>query len=369
MDITHDVDKFAVRDGALHLWSAVPYLPIGAHVAVVDPGVGTARNGIALQTLRGDYLVGPDNGLLMPAAARLGGITKAHLLEDPRYRLAPVSTSFHGRDVFAPAAAHLATGHAHRGAGRPLDPRQLQELDWPRPVVRPGVLDSHVLYVDGFGNVKLSALGGDLNAALPGLRPGEPLLVRVGDGARGDGRTAATWAATFGAVRARGPAALSRLVRARVPRGQPGLGRGDARAHERTTRSRSPARPRPSCHRRARRHEAYGRRSAPTLISAADPRDRGDQSPRVGDGEATRIRSPPVVLGAVERAVGRLEHGSRRRTRHREAGDADRAAGAARLAVAPARVASADVRRTRCATPIAPRAVVDGRRSANSSPP
>ena len=88
VDITHDVDKFAVRDGALHLWSAVPYLPVGAHVAVVDPGVGTARHGIAMQTLRGDYLVGPDNGLLMPAAARLGGITKVHVLEDPRYRLA-----------------------------------------------------------------------------------------------------------------------------------------------------------------------------------------------------------------------------------------------------------------------------------------
>ena len=199
IDITHDVDKFAVRDGALHLWSAVPYLPIGAHVAVIDPGVGTARYGIAVQTLRGDFLVGPDNGLLMPAAARLGGITKAHILEDPRYRLSPVSMSFHGRDVFAPAAAHLVTGTPIEDLGRPIDPRQLQELDWPTPIVRPGVLDSHVLYIDGFGNVKLSALGPDLNAALPGLRPGEVLLVRVGDGAAAATHRA-TWAATFGAV-------------------------------------------------------------------------------------------------------------------------------------------------------------------------
>jgi S-adenosylmethionine hydrolase len=199
IDITHDVDKFAIRDGALHLWSAVPYLPVGVHVAVVDPGVGTSRHGVAMQTLRGDYLVGPDNGLLMPAAARLGGITKVHVLEDPRYRLAPVSTSFHGRDIFAPAAAHLATGTPIEELGRPYDPRLLQDLDWPRPVMRPGVLDSHVLYVDEFGNVKLSALGGDLNAALPGLRPGEPVLLRVGDGA--DARThRATWAVTFGAV-------------------------------------------------------------------------------------------------------------------------------------------------------------------------
>ena len=117
VDLAHDVDKFAIRDGALLLWSAVPYLPIGAHVAVVDPGVGTERKGIAIQAARGDFLVGPDNGLLMPAAARLGGITHAHLLENPRYSLPDVSSSFHGRDVFAPAAAHLADGRPHRGAG------------------------------------------------------------------------------------------------------------------------------------------------------------------------------------------------------------------------------------------------------------
>jgi S-adenosylmethionine hydrolase len=199
LDLSHDVDRFAVRDGALHLWSAAPYLPIGTHVAVVDPGVGTARYGIAVQTLRGDFLVGPDNGLLMPAAARLGGITKAHLLEDPRFRLSPVSTSFHGRDVFAPAAAHLATGTPIEDLGRRLDPRQLHDLAWPRPVIRAGVLDGHVLYVDGFGNLKLSALGGDLSAALPGLRAGEPLLVRIGEGP--DATThRTTWAPTFGAV-------------------------------------------------------------------------------------------------------------------------------------------------------------------------
>ena len=111
------------------LWSAAPYLPVGAHVAVVDPGVGTARKGIAMRTARGDHLVGPDNGLLMPAAARLGGITAAHLLEEPRYALPDISTSFHGRDIFAPAgirlipvvheqgAAHMADGYS-RVSGR-----------------------------------------------------------------------------------------------------------------------------------------------------------------------------------------------------------------------------------------------------------
>ncbi len=199
VDIAHEVDKFAIRDGALLLWSAVPYLPIGAHVAVVDPGVGTARKGIAIQTLRGDYLVGPDNGLLMPAAARLGGITRAHLLEDPRYSLPEISSSFHGRDVFAPAAAHLADGVAIDQLGRAVDPRRLAELEWPRPAILPGRLASQAIYLDTFGNVKLSALVEDLASALPGLQLGERLVVRIGAGAalREIGMP---WVRTFGEV-------------------------------------------------------------------------------------------------------------------------------------------------------------------------
>ena len=199
VDLAHEVDKFAVRDGALLLWSAVPYLPVGAHVAVVDPGVGTSRQGLAIQTQRGDFLVGPDNGLLMPAAARLGGITKVHALENPRYRLSPVSTSFHGRDIFAPAAAHLADRTAIEDLGRPLDPRRLVELDWPRPEVRPGSVRSSVVYVDTFGNVKLSALEADVQKALPNLLANEPLIVRVTRG--GETREInVVWASTFGSV-------------------------------------------------------------------------------------------------------------------------------------------------------------------------
>lgn len=199
VDLSHGVDRFAIRDGALLLWSAVPYLPIGAHVAVVDPGVGTARMGIALQTRRGDYLVGPDNGLLMPAAARLGGITHAHLLEDPGYSLPEISSTFHGRDVFAPAAAHLADGIAIEALGRAVDPRRLLGLEWPTPAILPGRLSSQAIYLDSFGNVKLSALADDLVAALPGLRLGELLTVRLGSGpTRRD--VEASWARTFGEV-------------------------------------------------------------------------------------------------------------------------------------------------------------------------
>lgn len=199
VDISHDVDNFAIRDGALLLWSAAPYLPIGAHVAVVDPGVGTARQGVALLTARGDYLVGPDNGLLMPAAARLGGITAAHLLEEERYALPDVSSSFHGRDLFAPAGAHLASGVAIEELGRAVDPRRLLDLEWPRAQVRPGALHTQAIYLDTFGNVKLSALADDLAAALPGLRFGERLLLHLGEG--GDRREVPlTWARTFGEV-------------------------------------------------------------------------------------------------------------------------------------------------------------------------
>ena len=207
VDISHDVDKFAIRDGALLLWSAAPYLPLGAHVAVVDPGVGTARKGVALQTARGDYLVGPDNGLLMPAAARLGGITAAHLLEEPRYALPDISTSFHGRDIFAPAGAHLACGVPIDELGRAVDPRRLLDLEWPRPEVRRGALRTQAIYVDTFGNVKLSALADDLTAALPDLRFGERLLLRTGEGDQRK-EVSLTWAQTFGEV-AEGAALLT----------------------------------------------------------------------------------------------------------------------------------------------------------------
>jgi S-adenosylmethionine hydrolase len=198
-DISHDVAKFAVRDGALLLWCTVPYTPVGAHVAVVDPGVGTARRSVALETLRGDFLVGPDNGLLLPAAARLGGVTRAHVLENPQYRLPVVSSSFHGRDVFAPAAAHLVMGVPIDFMGQAIDPRSLILLDWPEPEVYDGLLRTSVVYIDTFGNVKLSALGGHMVNAFANLNPGERLWVRIEDG--GAPRDIGLpWVNTFGHV-------------------------------------------------------------------------------------------------------------------------------------------------------------------------
>ncbi|MGZ6313848.1 MAG: SAM hydrolase/SAM-dependent halogenase family protein, partial [Candidatus Limnocylindrales bacterium] len=163
IDISHEVRKYRVRDGALLLWCALPYLPVGVHLAVIDPGVGTARRGVALRTARGDLLVGPDNGLLLPAAEeRLGGLVAAHELAAPAYRLPIVSSSFHGRDVFGPAAAHLAAGVALEALGPPVVPADLVRLHWPAAETSPGRLRAELLYVDTFGNVKLGALAGDL---------------------------------------------------------------------------------------------------------------------------------------------------------------------------------------------------------------
>lgn len=172
IDITHEVRKYRIRDGALLLWCALPWLPLGIHVAVVDPGVGTARRPVAVRVARGDVLVGPDNGLLLGPADRLGGAVAAVELTNPAYRLPRLSTSFHGRDLFAPVAAHLANGVALEDLGPSLDLATLVPSPLPAARVGEGAVESEVIYVDTFGNVKLSALSDEVEAGLAGLVPG-----------------------------------------------------------------------------------------------------------------------------------------------------------------------------------------------------
>jgi S-adenosylmethionine hydrolase len=198
VDISHEVEKYNIRHGALMLWCALPFLPIGAHVCVVDPGVGTQRRPIAIETGRGDYLVGPDNGVLLPGAERLGGVTRVHQIENAQYRLPVVSSTFHGRDLFTPAAAHLAVGVPLAAFGRAVDPAELVTIEWPSVIVRTGELETSVIYRDTFGNVKLAGLTADLHAAIPGLTHGHKLSVRFGK-ARAKA-TEMTWALTFGDV-------------------------------------------------------------------------------------------------------------------------------------------------------------------------
>ena len=195
IDISHEVRKFAIRDGALLLWCALPYLPTGIHLAVVDPGVGTARRAVALRAGRGDILVGPDNGLLLGAIDRLGGLVDAVELSDPRYRLPVVSSSFHGRDIFAPAAAWLARGVPLAALGPRIHPGALVPSPLPAASVGEGVLESSIVYVDTFGNVKLSALAADLERALGPVDRGMNLRLRVGETER-----RVPWTATFGDV-------------------------------------------------------------------------------------------------------------------------------------------------------------------------
>ncbi len=198
VDITHEVDKYNIRHGALMLWSALPFLPIGAHVAVVDPGVGTARRPIAIETARGDYLVGPDNGLLLPGADRLGGIMRVHVIDNIQYRLPVVSSTFHGRDLFAPTAAHLALGVPLEAVGPPLEPIELVAIDWPPVVVRPGEVETTAIYVDTFGNIKLAGVTADLRDAIEALETGQELEVRLGHGRRR--HVGVRWSPTFGGV-------------------------------------------------------------------------------------------------------------------------------------------------------------------------
>ena len=161
IDITHGIPATAVLQGALVLANTVGYMPVGVHLAVVDPGVGGPRRALALRDEGDRIFVGPDNGLLLPAVGR-AGLAVAHEIVNPKYALETISRTFHGRDLFSPAAAHLANGVALDELGPPLDPDSLVTLDLPEPVVTNGVLSATLLYVDSFGNIALNVTRDDV---------------------------------------------------------------------------------------------------------------------------------------------------------------------------------------------------------------
>ena len=201
VDVTHAIRHFALRDGAFLLARSVPDFPVGVHVAVVDPGVGTARRPIALQVGRGDFLVGPDNGLLAPAAHALGGIVAARVLENRALWLPTVSHTFHGRDMFSPVAAHLATGTSFDTVGPAVDPADVTKLDLPIATPRDGGLDTSVLLIDAFGNCRLAGETSDLVTAFGEMERGRQFdLVLPARGTRPAERVPVPWVATFGDV-------------------------------------------------------------------------------------------------------------------------------------------------------------------------
>ncbi len=176
LDVSHGVAPQAVTQGALVLARAIPYLPAGVHLAVVDPGVGGDRRALAIQTGEGRVYVGPDNGLLMLAADR-EAIEGARALTNPRYHLEHVSRTFHARDLFAPVAAHLAAGVHFDDLGDEVDPATLIRLDLPVAGTADGELSATVLDRDRFGNLELNVTRADIEAL--GLVPGVQVELRV----------------------------------------------------------------------------------------------------------------------------------------------------------------------------------------------
>lgn len=179
IDVAHGIPRHNVRAGALTLRNALPYMPAGVHLAVVDPEVGAERRAVAVRCAdEGRLLVGPDNGVLSLAAERFGGVVEAMDVGRSPWRLEPVSATFHGRDIFAPVAAHLAAGELLAEAGEPCDPETLARLELPHPQPQDGALTAHVVAIDRFGNAMLDATHADLDGS--GIRLGRPLEVEIG---------------------------------------------------------------------------------------------------------------------------------------------------------------------------------------------
>lgn len=157
IDLTHAIPPYDVRAGSLALARAVPYVPTGVVLAVVDPGVGTARRAVAIEVAGGDgVLVGPDNGLLAPAVALAGGAERAAVLDVGDFHLESPGATFAGRDIFAPVAAQLCNGVDLYEVGTPVDPVTLLPGVIPLPREEGDGLQCEVLWIDHFGNCQLN---------------------------------------------------------------------------------------------------------------------------------------------------------------------------------------------------------------------
>ncbi len=178
VDISHDVEKFNIRHGAFVLACAYRYFPKRTiHVVVVDPGVGTERRPIVIKT-RNYYFIGPDNGVLLLAADE-DGIEEVREIKNPRYMLPQISTTFHGRDIFAPAAAYIARGVPLRDLGPELKPNQLNRPKFSTVEIRGNAIEGEVLHIDSFGNVITNIKAHHLDEI--GIRYGMRLLVKLPD--------------------------------------------------------------------------------------------------------------------------------------------------------------------------------------------
>ena len=177
IDITHGIEPQSILQGALVLANTLPYMPVGVHMAVVDPEVGTPRRALVIRARDGRLLVGPDNGLLIPAAERLGGIVAAYEITNREYALSPVSPTFHGRDIFSPACAHLTRGLDPSELGPAVEVESLVHLQIPEPEIGERRVRATCLYVDRFGNVQLNVHADQVERL--GIVPGKRVEVEL----------------------------------------------------------------------------------------------------------------------------------------------------------------------------------------------
>lgn len=155
LHLMHGLPEYNITAAARTLETAI-YLPLGFHVCVCDPGVGTKRRGIAIETQRGDFLIGPDNGVLIPASRVFGGIKRVHELSNPKYMRQPVSPIFHGRDVFVPAAAHLANRVSLEEFGSSINEKNLVKAPYEDAMVVDGKIQASIIWINKFGSIELN---------------------------------------------------------------------------------------------------------------------------------------------------------------------------------------------------------------------
>ena len=182
IDITHEIPAYDVRAGSLTIARSVPYLPAGVVLAVVDPGVGTSRKGVAIE-VPGGVFIGPDNGLLASGVALAGGAVRAFELTNPDYQLAAPGATFAGRDIFAPAAAHLCNGVPLTKLGTEIDPASLMPGLVPLHRIEGDEVHCEVTWIDHYGNCQLNVgpqdveqLGSPVQLTIVGNDTTQPII-------------------------------------------------------------------------------------------------------------------------------------------------------------------------------------------------
>lgn len=177
VDVHHNILRQDIRHGAIVLCQSVGFLPDSVHLAIVDPTVGSERRAVAIRSGSGEIFIGPDNGLLVPAAEQCGGIEQAHEITNQDIVLGPVSHTFQGRDLFAPATAHLANGTDLAELGPPVEPSALVRLKIPEAWVHDDHLHAQVLQLDRFGNLQMNF--GRTHMEKVGLTEGPLIEIRM----------------------------------------------------------------------------------------------------------------------------------------------------------------------------------------------